>query len=227
MKGQVPILSRIASLASAQPAAWAAAVFALALVVLASGVDGYSHLQHPVAWLGAEPIPNVAGFNLLVFVLPGLLVAWTMLRLRTALPSLGEGPDRPVPRWSARLGAQMALLSALAFAMQGVLPLDADDLDGVQSGRHATAWMAWWIAFATGAALLAIGLRGVRAGRRLAATSALAAVLVPACALALPQLLPAGLAQRLAFAVWFAWAIHAGAAAHRPVSRNAASATGS
>lgn len=227
MKGQAPILPRVASLASTQAAVGAAAVFALALAVLASGVDGYSHLQHPVAWLGAEPFPRATGFNLLVFVLPGLLVAWTMLRLRGVLPSVGEAGGRPVPRWSARLGAQLALLSALAFAMQGVLPLDAGDLDGVQSGRHATAWMAWWIAFATGAALLAMGLRGIPAWRRVAATSALAAVLVPACALALPQLLPAGLAQRLAFAVWFAWAIHAGAAAHRPVSRNAASATGS
>jgi len=31
----------------------------------------------------------------------------------------------------------------------------------------------------------------------------------------LPNLLPAGIAQRLAFALWFAWAIHAGLAVSR------------
>ena len=64
-------------------------------------------------------------------------------------------------------------------------------------------------------ALLAIGLRRDTAWHTTATFSLLAAVLVPACALVLPHLLPAGLAQRLAFALWFAWAIDAGALANR------------
>jgi hypothetical protein len=215
MKAQVAIVSSMVSRVSRHAAAWAALVFALALAGFSSGIDGYSHLQHPVAWLGAEPLPHAAAFNLLVFVVPGLLVAWMALRLREALPWPGAAGGKAAPGWGARIGAQLVLLSALAFALQGILPLDATDLDGARSGRHAAAWMAWWIAFATGSGLLALGLRGDRAWRATAALSSLAALLVPVCVLALPQLLPAGLAQRLAFALWFAWAIHAGGMANR------------
>jgi hypothetical membrane protein len=212
MNEQVSVFSRMAALVSARAALWAAVVFVLALVTFSSGIEGYSHLQHPVAWLGAGPLPRSGGFNLFVFVLPGLLVAWTALRFRTALSSPAS---RPPIGWSARIGAQLVLLSALAFMLQGVLPLDANDLDGARSGRHAAAWMVWWIAFTSGAALLAIGLRAAGQWRATAAFSLLTAVLVPACALVLPQLLPAGLAQRLAFVLWFAWAVHADGAVNR------------
>lgn len=193
---------------SAHAAVLAVVVFAFALVVSGSGIEGYSHLQHPVAWLGADPLPDATGFNLLAFVLPGLLVAWVALRLRAAFR--GSAGNEPAIGWTARIGAQLVLLSALAFALQGVLPLDATDLDGARSSRHAAAWTMWWIAFAAGGALLAAGLRGNAAWRTTAAFSLLAAILVPACALALPQLLPPGLAQRLAFASWFAWTLYVG-----------------
>ncbi|MFC5578654.1 DUF998 domain-containing protein [Lysobacter niabensis] len=215
MNAQVSILSSMASLVSRHAAAWAALVFVLALAGLSGSVDGYSHLQHPVAWLGAQPLPHATAFNLLVFVVPGLLVAWMALRLRTGLSPPGEAGGKALAGWVARIGAQLVLLSALAFALQGILPLDATDLDGARSGRHAAAWMAWWIAFATGCGALAIGLRSDRRWHTTAALSSLAAVLVPACALVLPHLLPAGLAQRLAFALWFAWAIHSGETANR------------
>lgn len=181
----------------------------------ATALDGYSHAQYPLAVLGARAVPHALPFNLLAFVLPGLLVAWGMLHLRAALPAAA--------RWPARIGAQMALLSALAFAVQGLLPLDLGDLDGPASRLHAAAWMAWWIAFAGGGALLASGLARRPAWGWLATATLLAATLVPACALFVALLLPAGIAQRLAFALWFAWAIAAGMA----VSRAAASAPGS
>jgi hypothetical protein len=215
MKAQVSIVSSKASLVSRHAAVCAFVLFTSALVAFSGGVDGYSHLQHPVAWLGAEPLPHATAYNLLVFAVPGLLVAWTALRFRTALSLRGEARTDASPGWTARIGAQLVLLSALAFALQGLLPLDATDLDGGRSGRHAAAWMAWWIAFATGGGLLAIGLRGNQTWRPVATFSLLAAVLVPICALVLPQLLPAGLAQRLAFVLWFAWAIHAGATVNR------------
>jgi hypothetical protein len=215
MNAPVPAFSHIASLLTRHPAAWATAVCVLALAGFSQGIDDYSHLQHPVAWLGAEPLPHARSFNLLVFVAPGLLVAWTALRLRGALARPGDARGGAAPRWAARIGAQLAMLSALAFALQGLLPLDATDLDGVRSGRHAAAWMAWWIAFVAGGGLLALGLRGIAEWQNAATMASLAAILVLACVLLLPHLLPAGLAQRLAFAAWFAWAIHADAVANR------------
>ena len=68
--------------------------------------------------------------------------------------------------------------------------------------------MVWWIAFAAGGLLLALGLRGsALAWRGIAASSLLSALLLPVLVLLLPMLVPAGSAQRLAFALWFLWAL--------------------
>jgi hypothetical protein len=134
------------------------------------------------------------------------------VRLRAALPSSVDGTTS----WSGRLGAQLMSLSALAFAALGLFPLDGTDLEGVRSARHAAVWMVWWIAFAAGGLLLAIGLRGgVGPWRGIATSSLLAAFLLPVLALLLPMLLPAGSAQRLAFALWFLWALQAARVANR------------
>lgn len=174
-------------------------------------IEGYAHPQHPLALLGARGIPGGLVFNLLAFVVPGLAVAWTATRLRTAIATAAPGGT-----WLARVGAQALLLSALAFAAQGVFPLDPEDLDNAASARHAAAWMLWCIAATVAAVLLAVGLRRRSGWSAAAKAAALAAFALPVLALVLPQLMPAGAAQRLAFAAWFAWAIQAGhVAAHR------------
>lgn len=198
MKSPVSLLSRYSVLLALLLFAGTAA--------FAGRIDGYSHAQHPLALLGASPLPRAWLFNLLAFVIPGLLVAWGALRLRATAPASAHG----LASWSGRIGAQLMLVSALAFAAQGVLPLDASDLESVRSARHAATWMVWWIAFAAGALLLAYGLRESAAHWRGVATSSLlAAFLLPLLALLLPMLVPAGIAQRLAFALWFLWALHA------------------
>ena len=169
----------------------AAALAACAYAVLAALLEGYSHLLHPVALPGAVGVPRAWAFNLLVFVLPGLLLAVSAWRIRNRLPA-GAG-------MAARIGATMLLLSALAYAMQGVLPLDPDQLDGGGSRLHAVAWTLWWIAFLAGAALLAVSLRELRLA------TVLAWLLLLGAGVLLPQLLGTGISQRLAFAAWFAW----------------------
>lgn len=156
-------------------------------------VAEFSHLQHPVGLLGGAHVPRAAAFNLLGFVVPGVLVAVAATGLR------GRLADSP---WSARIGTQALLLSSVAFAMQGLLPLDGRDLDGAGSRLHAASWTAWWLAFAVAAAGMGWGLR---AGRQARMGTAFAACAVATLAFALlgPLVLPAGLAQRLAFAGWF------------------------
>jgi len=186
--------------------AWVALlVFACALLALGAQLPGYSHWLHPVPLPGARGLPGATLFNAMVFVVPGLLMGACALWLRGTLPE-HQG-------LAARLGMSLLLLAALAFAAQGLLPLDAGDLDGPASGLHAAAWTTWWIAFAAGASLLAVSLPPWR----LPMLPALAVVL--ACAPLAGVLLPGALAQRLACVVWFvavAWA------ASRPVSRGAA-----
>lgn len=153
---------------------------------------GYSHLRHPLALLGAAGMPHATAFNLLGLVLPGSLLAWQAWRWRGAVGDAG---------WRLRIGLHLVLLSALAFAAQGLLPLDPRDLSSPASRLHALAWTAWWTAFVPGALLVAGSLRP---GTAAAAGLALA-VLVPVLVLSAGILLPAAPTQRAALALWLLW----------------------
>lgn len=179
-------MSRTAAL---RLAAAAGLVFACALVALGARWPGYSHLRHPVALPGADGLDGAGLFNAMVFVLPGALLAAVALWQRAALSAAG---------WWPRIGANLLLLAALAFAAQGLLPLDADDLDAAASRLHASAWTVWLIAFAVGAPMFAQAL----VARAPLHVGALAVGLV---ALFGAVVLPAGVAQRIAFLGWFAW----------------------
>lgn len=178
----------------------AALLFAGSVLGFGAVLDGYSQLGHPAGLLGAAGIPRALTFNVLAFVLPGVLAAWLAWRLRTRLPA-----DAP---FSARIGLQLVLLAALAFASQGVLPLDPRDLDAHATRLHASAWMLWWIAFVPGAMSLAAAALRARPRRVMAfIVHLLAAVAVIGFALPAERWLGAGVAQRLAFAAWFGWLI--------------------
>ena len=142
------------------------AIAGMVIAAAASGaaVEGYSHGRHPLAWLGAVQL-GTAGmlFDVFGFLLPGLAAAWIAWGLRAALPA-GSG-------WIARIGAQLVLLAALAFAAQGLLPLDLENTDGGAGRGHAAAWLGWALAFPLGALALAAGLRDSNGGRRLAGWS--------------------------------------------------------
>jgi len=175
-----------------RPSWLATMLFALALLLANLGVPAYSHWVHPVALRGTAGLPWATGFNLLAFVLPGLLLAWSGVRMRAASHH----------GWLARIGLVLVQLSALAFAMQGVFPLDPSDADATASRLHALAWMLWWIAFVPGALLLGVGA-GRGAGFALASVAI--GALVPIIAMLAPIGLWVGIAQRLAFALWFGW----------------------
>ena len=178
----------------------AALLFAGCVLGFGAVLDGYLHQLHPAGLLGAAGIPRAMAFNVLAFALPGALAAWLAWRLRTTLVA-----DAP---FSARIGLQLVLLSALAFATQGVLPLDPRDLDAYATRLHASAWMLWWIAFVPGALLLASAAWRARPRRLMSSVMhLLAAVSVIGFALPAERWLGAGIAQRLAFAAWFGWLI--------------------
>ncbi|MEC4341291.1 DUF998 domain-containing protein [Stenotrophomonas pavanii] len=184
----------------------AAVAFVLAVAGFGAGLDGYAQGRHPVALLGARGVPHALAFNLVGFVLPGLLAAGVAERLRRTLPT-GAG-------WAPRVSSQMLLLAGLAFAAMGALPLDVDDLHGPASQLHASAWMIWVLGFVAGTMLLAVsGLRQAH-GRALGVLALGCGVLAALAAFALQGVVPAPLAQRLAFACWAVWL-----AAALPLSR--------
>lgn len=182
----------------ARHSAWiAATLFVLAVLLANIGVPEFSHRMHPLALRGTAGLPWAFAFNLLAFVLPGALLVCAGFRLRSGLGDAG---------WLARIGIVLVQLSALAFAAQGLFPLDPMDTDSTASRIHALAWMLWWIAFVPGALLLAIGARR-SSGFALACVAA--AVLVPLLAVLAPIGQWVGIAQRLAFVLWYGWWVFA------------------
>ena len=177
----------------------AAAIFG---AMFDAGDGGFSQRTHPLAWLGAQGVARATLFNLCGFVLPGLLAAVALWPLRPALPADA--------RWSARIGAQLVLLSAIAFAAQGVLPLDLQDMDGAASGLHAAAWTIWCLSFTTGAFALAWGLRGNPPHPAIPMICIVAGSIVPLLAFVAPLWIPNAFAQRAAFVLWLGWVAWAG-----------------
>lgn len=168
-----------------------------ALSGFGAALAGYSQAVHPVALLGARGIAHALAFDIVGFLLPGLLLAIAGSRLRAAMPDDAA--------WPARIGARLALLSTLAFALQGLLPLDPGDLESTASRLHATAWTLWWVAFVPGALLLGLGLRRGRRQWAPALACIVVAGLLAWLALAPPAQLAPGVAQRVMLAVWFGW----------------------
>ena len=160
-------------------------------------LEGYSMARHPLALLGAGGVPHAGLFNLLALMLPGAASAVLAVWLLRCLPAMASC-------W-ARVAAQMLLLAGLAFVAMGLLPLDASDIDGPRSRLHAGVWMLWIVAFVPGALLLAMNSRKLPGWKVLARASSAAALLVLLAAFVLPGVLPAALAQRLAFLSWAAW----------------------
>lgn len=184
----------------------AAVVFVLAVAGFGAGLDGYAQARHPVALLGARGVPHALAFNLLGFVLPGVLAVAVAERLRRSLPATAG--------WAPRVGSQMLLLAGLAFAAMGLLPLDVDDLHGPASQLHASAWMIWVLGFVAGTVLLGVSHLRQAHGRASGAVALGCGVLAALAAFALQGILPAPMAQRLAFACWLVWL-----AAALPLSR--------
>lgn len=180
----------------------AAAIFFIAVFGFGAALEGYLQSMFPVALLGAQGFPHATAFNLLAFVLPGMLAGVVALDLRQRLPGGAS--------WPLRIGAQLAFLSALGFIGMGLLPLDPQDLESHSSRLHGTIWMLWCVSFISGALLLGVGLSRLRGWTLFGRLTLIAMVGVFAAAFLLTGLLPAGVAQRLAFALWFAWLILAG-----------------
>ena len=177
-------------------------VFMAALIGFGVALEGYAHRDYPVALLGATGFPRALAFNMLAFVLPGMLAGVTALELRRRLPADAG--------WPLRIGAQLVFLSTLAFIAMGLFPLDPNDLESQRSQFHGTAWMLWSVAFIPGAVLLGATLLSRPCWSRFAWASLMAAAGLLIAGFVLTDFMPAGIAQRIAFGLWFAWLALAG-----------------
>ena len=174
----------------------AALVIALAAWGFGRGLVDYQHVRQPLSLLSATGAPGWRIANLLLFVLPGLLVAAVAWAMRGRLS--------PASPWALRMALQLGLLAALGYALQGVCNLDPNRLPDDGPNRwHAVAWMLWWLAFAASAALMACS-RGVPRGLRIFSVLA-AAFVAMAMAMAGAMPWPAALVYRIGIAGWLGW----------------------
>ena len=201
-------------------AGWVAgACFAVALAVLGGDHPGYLAAQHPLGDLGAVQARGALLWNLCGFMLPGLLLFAFALALEAVMQRDGAGRG-------GRIGTGLLMLSALAFAAQGLLPFDLDDPDALASQRHVSALVLALLGLMAGAVLIAASLKSRRGWRAVVLVGASLAIVLLLFLVWPPQeILPLlhgrpGYAQRLILAIYFTWfALAAWAALRRARSR--------
>lgn len=180
----------------------AAALFFTALVGFAAlRTDGYSHATKAVSELGAVGAQNAQAFNLVGFILPGLLVAALAMGLARGL--------------GATAGPLLLAVAGLGYALAGVFPFDMEARESTTSLLHLGAAQLCGLAFSF--AVFPLG----SAMRRHPAFTALGRV-TPWFALALVAnvgwqvlwrvtgLVLPGWGQRIAFVGFFLWVTLAG-----------------
>jgi len=208
------------SMPSATPwAGLALLLFLAALLGFGAALDGYSHSVHPVALLGARGVPHWLGFDVLGLLAPGLLAWWALVRAGRAMERTAAGGEFGMV---GRIGWTLCTLSALAFALQGLLPVDAHrGLDYGIGRLNTAAWTVWWIAFGAGAVALAAGAGTHPALRRTRIATLIAAVVVLALSFVVAIPGAPALGQRIAFVAWFAWILGMASVSARAFQRGA------
>lgn len=175
-----------------------------AIVVGGAGLPGYSHAHDPIAWLGSTHAVGPLWFNLAGKLLPGLAVAALALVFEFA-----EGRARA--RRGLRIGTGLLMIAGIAYAAQGLFPIDPADLDGVASRRHAALHALAQLAWIAAAVALCLA-SGNQTRWRASMLAGLAFAFVLAVDLAVPFALwmpglrgAPGAAERLLLGLWLLW----------------------
>lgn len=185
-------------------AGWLASLWFGVAVWVAGVRDGYAPALRAVGDLGAMGAPDAMLFNLVGFIVPGVLLLVFAWALEGAMARDGSGRG-------GRLGTGLLMISALAFAAQGVFAFDLAEPDGAASQLHASALAFALLGLMAGAIFIAASLRRAPGWRGLSMLGpALAAMLLLFLAQPPQAWLPMlegriGHAQRLVFGVYFLW----------------------
>ena len=163
--------------------------FTTVLLVFAEIYPGYTHATKAVSELGAIGAPHQHAWNVLGFLVPGILLAF-------------HGWGLGVNAGDRIAGAGFAL-SGLAFAAT-CIPANMDDFNAPTSQAHIAASLAVFVFWLAASLRLTMGSAATSKALVQATTACLwlagAAALVRFSGLLYP-----GTGQRLAFAAHFAW----------------------
>lgn len=177
-------------------------LFWSASVVLGAFRPSYSHVANTISELGAVGTPYATAWNVLGFIIPGLLLAIVgavIARAANTTPSLLR-----------TFATVLLVLSGLAIAGQGVMPAEmangVADVTSASTRGHFISSLVSGVAWAVGALLLVGPMRRNASWRGLHIVSVALVVLTLVAAFTLRGTLPDGLAQRIGnafFCIWF------------------------
>jgi hypothetical membrane protein len=177
-------------------------LFWAASVVLAAFRPSYSHVVHTISELGAVGTPHATVWNVVGFIIPGVLLALTGATIARAA--------NPEPSPSRTLATVLLVLCGLAVAGQGVMPAEMTngiaDITSASTRGHFISSLISGAAWAVGALLLIGPMRRNPNWQSLYIVSAALVALTLISSFALRGALPDGLAQRVGnafFCVWF------------------------
>jgi hypothetical membrane protein len=167
-------------------------VFFVAMVAFAFLTPGYSNMTNAVSELGMAGAPYALGWNLLGFVLVGLLVmafAWGMrLDLRPGKGAVG------VPL--------LIGLSGLGLAGAGLIPAEAGFVPSTATTLHLVMVAINFLPFLLASLFFAFRLRTHAYWKRLTLFSAAMGILAILTFL-LPRTVPGGFSQRVGLGAYF------------------------
>ena len=144
-------MKRTFSIANA--ATWTALVSAaLICVVAVLGVESFRLSQHGMGLLAAKNMPHGNVWRLVGHWWIGLLA------LVPAIATLQAG-EREGLR-ALRMAGYFWIIAAVAYALQGLWPLDLKDLESRNNQLHSVANTVWWLAATAGAVAWALARRG-------------------------------------------------------------------
>jgi hypothetical membrane protein len=179
----------------------ACVVFWSASFVLGALRPSYSHSLNTISELGARGTPNAIWWNVVGFIVPGLLLALTG---GVIAQSIGREQSK-----LRSLAGLLLVLSGLAIAGQGVFPADMTngvaDITSPYTRGHFISSLVAAATWSIGVLLLTGLMKRSPDWRSLRVVSIVLVLLALVAAFALRGTLPDGLAQRLGNAIFFAW----------------------
>jgi hypothetical membrane protein len=177
-------------------------LFWLASVGLAAFRPSYSHVVNTISELGAVGTRHATAWNVLGFMIPGVLLALTGATIARAA--------NPEPSVSRTLATVLFVLCGMAVAGQGVFPAEmangVADVTSASTRGHFISSLLSGATWAVGAVVLIGPMKRNPSWRSLYIVSAALVALTLVASFTLRGALPDGLAQRIGnafFCIWF------------------------
>jgi hypothetical membrane protein len=171
------------------------------MLVFGAMRPAYSHSVNAVSELGAMGTPNALAWNIIGFIIPGLLLA---IAGGAIALSVHAERRRPLAFW-------LLILSGLGFAGTGVSPAEIEDGIALVSSPftrgHFIASLIHGLAWLLAVALLLLPMRRNPHWRSLALPSVGLALLTLAASIFLRGTVSDAIVQRVAGGLYFLWIV--------------------